>query len=378
MSTITPVPGPRRNAMARWLGDRRVNTKILLVVAALSTVCLLVGGLALVRMSDLNTKVETISHGNVASLAALAEVRAAAERTHADVAGVLIAVDGATQAAYETAVKADDDAVTAAFAAYTADAMPQQRWKDDVRTFTESWKTYQQLRGAELLPAARKKDMAAFQRIEATRTKAPADKGIAALEDLALYEKADSEVVARDAAAEYSSARLTVVLAMLLGLLAAVALALYIARQITRPLSAVSSVLDAVADGDLTRTADVNSRDELGHMARSLGRATTGIREAVGTMAGNADALASSSEQLAATSEQIAASAEESSTQATVVSAAAEQVSANVQTVAAGSEEMGASIAEIAHNANEAAKVAAQAVDAAAATTSTVSKLGAS
>ena len=155
-------------------------------------------------------------------------------------------------------------------------------------------------------------------------------------------------------------------------------IAVVVARLITRPLARVNEVLGAVADGDLTRTAQVDSRDEVGVMAGNVNRAAESMRVAVETIGSSARALAGSSEELSTVSQQIAASADQASAQSNVVSAAAEQVSRNVQTVATGAEEMGASIREIAQNANEAAKVAGSAVEVASRTNETVAKLGVS
>ncbi|WP_233491251.1 methyl-accepting chemotaxis protein [Blastococcus sp. TBT05-19] len=161
-------------------------------------------------------------------------------------------------------------------------------------------------------------------------------------------------------------------LAVLLAAIAAVAAA----RSVVRPLRRVQASLEAVAQGDLTRPADVHTRDEVGQMAASLTTAQENLRRLVSSVVASADAVAASSEELSASSAQISVSAEETSAQSGVVAGAAEEVSRSVQTVAAGAEQMGASIREISQNAAEASQVAARAVTAAETTTATVAKLG--
>jgi methyl-accepting chemotaxis protein len=163
-----------------------------------------------------------------------------------------------------------------------------------------------------------------------------------------------------------------------LGLAAIFAICLLTQRSLSRPLGRVRASLEAMATGDLTRDAGVDSKDEVGQMAAALGTAQQHVRRVIAGVAASADAVAASSEELSASSAQIASSAEETSAQSGVVSAAAEEVSRNVATVAAGAEEMGASIREISQNANEAARVAASAVAEAQATTETITKLGTS
>jgi methyl-accepting chemotaxis protein len=377
--TSTPTTGrPQRNAVARWVANRRVMTKMMLAMAAMAIVAYVVGGVALVQLGNLNQRVENLRANSLGNLAELSDLRAAILTTRNSMANALISTDPTQEAAYLQAVADNDVIFEETYSAYTRHEMHQRGWTEAVKELDTAWTSFQQLRDAELLPAAKANNPRAYEEARNARMTPlmkAVDKNLATLVTL---EETDASQVVAEAKAQYNSARTIVIASLLGGVAVASLVVLYFARQITRPLHTVSSVLDAVADGDLTGTADVDSADEVGRMAASLSRATGSMREAMQTIAGNAEALASSSEQLSGTSRQIRAGAEESSSQATTVAAAAEQVSANVQTVAAGSEEMGASISEIAHNANEAAKVAAQAVDVAGTTTTTVAKLGAS
>jgi methyl-accepting chemotaxis protein len=182
----------------------------------------------------------------------------------------------------------------------------------------------------------------------------------------------------QDASAAAVSARLTALFAGVLAGLLAIFLGVTAARSIVRPLKRCVFALTAMASGDLTVTADVESRDEVGQLAKALTTAQTSLRATLAGVVETADTVAAAAEQLSAANAQVAAGSQETSAQAGVVAAAAEQVSRNVQTVAAGAEQMGASIREIAQNANEAAKVANQATSVAAATNETVTKLGVS
>jgi methyl-accepting chemotaxis protein len=189
-------------------------------------------------------------------------------------------------------------------------------------------------------------------------------------------EDANARRAAADARSQYRSQRTTAALLLVVGLAVAFGVGLLVARGIARGVGRVQRVAEGLAEGDLTRTTDLRTRDELGRMGRALDSAVGALRGLMASVVASADAVAASSEELSASSSQISASAEETSAQSGVVSSAAEEVSRNVQTVAAGAEQMGASIREIATNAAEASEVAARAVSAAETTTATVAKLG--
>ncbi|WP_035303236.1 methyl-accepting chemotaxis protein [Actinokineospora inagensis] len=178
------------------------------------------------------------------------------------------------------------------------------------------------------------------------------------------------------AASASDSARWTSLIVLGVGLLLALLVGWLIIRGIVRSVRGVSSVLDSVANGDLTRKVEVRSTDEIGVMAAALNTATESMHDTVAAIRTGIGSLEGATHDMATIAGKVSDSTGETSAQAGVVSAAAEQVARNVQTVATGADEMSASIKEIAQSANEAAGVAGQAVSVAATTNGTVAKLG--
>jgi methyl-accepting chemotaxis protein len=148
------------------------------------------------------------------------------------------------------------------------------------------------------------------------------------------------------------------------------------AEELRGKVDAILEVVEAAADGDLTREVPVMGDDAVGRMGAGLARLLGTLRESIEQIAQNSQTLASASEELSAVSQEMSASSEETSTQAQVVANASKEVSENVQTVAAGTEELSASIEEISKSAQTAAQIAREAVEAANQTNRTISKLG--
>ena len=138
------------------------------------------------------------------------------------------------------------------------------------------------------------------------------------------------------------------------------------------PLNDFAQVLDALASGDLTVTAEKQYAGDFEEFKKSVNTLGIQVRKAMQQIGRNTAALVASAEELNQVSQQMRASADETATQANVVSAATEQVSKNVQTVATGADEMGASIKEIAKNTSEATRVATAAVTTAETTNETI------
>jgi methyl-accepting chemotaxis protein len=151
-----------------------------------------------------------------------------------------------------------------------------------------------------------------------------------------------------------------------------------ISRLVSGPIVKVRDALTALAGGDLTRSVDVDSRDEVGQMARGLNQAQTALRAAMQEISGTSTTLAGAAEELNVISTQVAATSAETTAQAGTLSGTAGTVSTNVQTVASGTEQMTSSIHEIARSSAEAVRVAGGAMTEAITANETVGKLGAS
>jgi len=187
---------------------------------------------------------------------------------------------------------------------------------------------------------------------------------------------------------------------------AALILSLVIRHSIVKPIIEVTNALKDIseAEGDLTCTIDVNSKDEVGLLALYFNKTLEKIKNLIVVVKKRTESLASVSEQLSSVSRQIANSAEanvshattvasaseqaatninyiannaeKTSTNANDVASSAEQMSMNMNTIAASVEEMSASISEISSNANEVGKIANEATVKSHNATDVMSKLG--
>ncbi|HJV49259.1 MAG TPA: HAMP domain-containing methyl-accepting chemotaxis protein [Geothrix sp.] len=121
----------------------------------------------------------------------------------------------------------------------------------------------------------------------------------------------------------------------------------------------IETAMNAVARGDLTKTPDIEGRDELARMAAGLAEIVQGLRRDIQAIAQSAEGTASSATELAATAEQVNRTAEElrrSTEQERLAmdrsSAALEQMNANilqVKTSTQRAEELAARSQEAGH-----------------------------
>jgi methyl-accepting chemotaxis protein len=170
----------------------------------------------------------------------------------------------------------------------------------------------------------------------------------ASREATALKEKAGKEAY-EDSTRLYEQVRFRTTAMVLGALFLALALGYFIGKLISNPLNQTVGVLEAVAAGDLTRTLDVSTKDEVGQMATALNLAVAGMRDAMADVRGSADGLAAASQQLAASSEELSSGAQEQA--------------ASLEETAASLEEITSSVKQNADSAKQANQLAAAARD---------------
>ncbi|HEU5474243.1 MAG TPA: methyl-accepting chemotaxis protein [Actinophytocola sp.] len=374
-----PAKSPRKHRASKpvakggnYFGNLPVKVKIATGVVAAGIGLIAVAGVALGSMSHLRDGQQTLAASAVDSLDKFGEVRRLYLQVRVESTALgLSPAPAVPDSTVFDATSADLDAALAALAkAATSDAQ-----RAHIQVITDAWKQYHEIvNNGPRMPDPRPR--IAYTISVAGKVKPLAEQIHQALDATVADIKAQADAQLAEATDEYNTSRLVLIgVAVAAFLLGAITSVLAI-RSVTKPLKGVSDVLDALAEGDLTKRVDVKTTDEIGTMAAALNKATESMAGTVQAISTGVQSLEGSAQDLSVVASQVASSANETSEQAGVVAAAAEQVSRSVTTVATGSEEMGASMKEIAENANEAASVASQAVTVAEATNGTVAKLG--
>jgi len=364
----------RSNPVVAWVADRPLNAKILAIVAALAIVAGAVGILAIDRMSKLSAAADELYTGSVVPTSQLAALAMDVGVGRGNTLNLMLSTATAEQDEYLAATELSDAQFDADAEAYRGSTVNP----DMEQQLVAAWTKYRTVRDEQIVPAVRAGDA---ERIEQLRNSqlAPAAAQVTALvRALDGQEEAEGKANAEHARRMYSTARALTVVVLIAGLLIAAAFGLLVARGIVKRVRVVSGVIDGIAEGDLTRKAQLAARDEIGLMGDQLDRATATLRNTVSRISGSSHTLAGSVEEMSSISSKIAANSEQTSSRASTVASAAELVSANVDTVATASEEITASIREIASSAADAADIAHGAVDLAQSANGTVAKLGVS
>jgi methyl-accepting chemotaxis protein len=116
-----------------------------------------------------------------------------------------------------------------------------------------------------------------------------------------------------------------------ISLLVAATAAVWISLGIARSLGRAGQAVAAVADGDLTRTVEIASRDEIGDLMQGLNLMVERLRGVVSDALSASDNVSSGSQELSSAAEQVSQGATEQASSAEEASASMEEMAANIK-----------------------------------------------
>ncbi|TRW42957.1 methyl-accepting chemotaxis protein [Georgenia yuyongxinii] len=364
-------PEPLRGRSRAWFANQPIGRKILSAVGILGFVALTMAALGILNVRGLAGAMDDQYHFSTASVLDLVS----AERLFTESRTQALALPMRSPVTVEQHLVELDEraAVTLERLEVYRPTAANPSLVDPIRTALEAYHGAVRTGWADHV---RSGDGAATE-VYFERTLHPLAQNVSDLIRSALIAEDDYATDAiEDGAAQAARAERNLVVALIVGLATSGLIATLIVRQITRTVRTVGASVAALGRGDLTALPEVGARDELGHMAASLGASMRELGRTMAAVSQTAQTVATAADELSAGSTHVAAGAAEASAQVGVVASATEQISHNVQSAAAGAEQMEVSIRQIAHNAAEAAKVAALATEHAAATNGVITRLG--
>jgi len=141
----------------------------------------------------------------------------------------------------------------------------------------------------------------------------------------------------------YKKASVEIIEVIALGLFVAIALGLFISITTSMQIKKVLIVARALGENDLSKTIDIDSKDEIGGLAKALNKAMVNLKILIGSISESATDISATSEELSATTEEI-------SSKMDIVNESVRQVSIGAEQLSATTEEVNATTMSIAEN----------------------------
>ncbi|WP_283184174.1 MULTISPECIES: methyl-accepting chemotaxis protein [unclassified Pseudomonas] len=241
------------------------------------------------------------------------------------------------------------DKVRSAQASYAAlPATPEEAALYE--TFTTTLDSYMQAQN-QMLELSRQNRLDEMRTLINTRIKDGTDQMGEQLNKLVAFNNTYAKTASAEAGEHYSNAVTGIIAVAVIAALMTVLLAWLLTRSIVTPLNRALQAAETIAGGNLTKTIDIDGKDEPARLLGALSTMQTNLRKTI--------------EQIAGSATQLGAAAEELSTVTQEASRGLQQQNNEIDQAATAVNEMTAAVEEVARNAVSTSEASNQSTQAA-------------
>ncbi len=210
------------------------------------------------------------------------------------------------------------------------DQSSSQAERDKYIALRSLWETMKPLDSQLRTYALANKDVQA-DALSVGQLKTVTDQSSAITDDLVKLATQEMQAQEQQAGNTYGSTRNVLIGVAVGSLIIALSAAIWLALSISKGLSKIGTLIAAVANGDLTKTVEINTRDEIKDLVDTVNSMSAKLRNIVGSALVASNNVSSGSQELSATAEQVSQGATEQASAAEQASASMEEMTANIK-----------------------------------------------
>jgi len=260
-----------------WLKNRKTMAKLMIGFLTLVAVMIGIGLYGLIQVGAIHDELTEMYDLQLRPIVDLGDMRASMNRIRAGVLNHILADTRDEMMKLESEMQEDEKKIDEEAEDY-AKSIRTEQGKEIFDAYMKALKDYEEGYTGQVLPlsAAGKKDKA----LEAAGgpVKQRFTAVTAALSKLTETKMKLAKESFETANRHYASTRTVTIATLLIAATLSIFLGVMIGRMISRPLGKAVEVLSAVADGDYSKSLDLDTRDEIGQMAGALNKTIEAIR----------------------------------------------------------------------------------------------------
>ena len=151
----------------------------------------------------------------------------------------------------------------------------------------------------------------------------------------------------------FSSSSKLVIGFIVAGMILAILFGIIIAKMMSKQFNKIVNFSESLGEGDLTKTMEADTKDEIGHVIISLNKAISNIRTLIAEVSNSTENISATSEELSAITEEVSSTMESINESTKQISVGIEGLSAITEEVNASTEEINSSTMELSNKANK-------------------------
>ncbi|MBK5373440.1 methyl-accepting chemotaxis protein [Pseudomonas sp. TH43] len=201
------------------------------------------------------------------------------------------------------------------------------------RAFAATLDSYLQAQN-QMMELSRQDKVDEMRTLINTRIKDGTDQMGEQLNKLIAINAADAKSASQEAGEHYDSAITGIIVVSVVAALATVLLALLLTRSIVTPLNRAVAAAQTIAGGNLSKTIEVDGKDEPARLLEALASMQVNLRKTIEQIAGSATQLGAAAEELSAVTEEASRGLQQQNNEIEQAATAVNEMTAAVEEVA--------------------------------------------
>lgn len=338
----------------RWFRNRKIFTKLMVVVAMLSLLTAVVGLYGFYNINMMKKNLNEMYSDNLMPMNKLSNTETALLKMRVASRDMVIATTQKRMDEIAETIDPLKETVNSSMSSYRLSPLSAEESKllDD---FDQYWAEYQTLY-ANAIKLAETSDGAAFQKY-VTDQVGPTSKSLYdTVEKLGSIKEKQAKTTDATSQKDVQQATLWTIVAIAASLVFGILLVLLVTSMISSPVKRIGELLKQIAEGDLREKSDYQSKDEIGELSTSMNRMIDKLSKLLGGIQDSAQNLAASSQEISASTQQIAGGTSIQLQSARSISELFKDMAVAIEDVAKGAEgaaELSNETVDMAHSGGE-------------------------
>lgn len=337
----------------KWFNNMKMRQKLISSFTIIMIFIVVVGIAGILSLGRVSSSAQLMYYDNLMPIQQLSSIKATFMENRAQTLILLANRDESKTKAIEdkiAAIRQQNTQLVNEFEQKFVKTSEQQKLLEEFKKYQSSFRTSRD-KMIQLIHEGRFDEAETLYNNEAYPLNNSMIDAIDKLIELNKTEAYNSQV---NISATYNTTLIIIIIVSLLGLIVSVMLAFIIANIISRQMKKVLSFAEAIGDGNLTQNININSKDEIGGLAKALNKAGENLRLLVSEVINTSSGISAASEELSATTEEISSKMEAVNNSVSIIARGAQDLSATTEEVSASAEEIGSTTIALANKAQHA------------------------
>lgn len=337
--------------MMKWFNNMKMRQKLISCFVLIALLIAAVGFIGFSNMGKINSNAVSMHNNNLMSIKSLMSVKQYLSDIRANLLKLIYVEESSQNKQLEDEMAQSSNNINQAVQQFDKQELSAEE-QDLYAKFKVELNDYNIVRD-EIIQLVNSRNYTDAQS-DYPKVTAARESIYATLDKLIEINTTDADNLDTSNDALYSASSFAMLIIIIIGLILAVVLGIIVSTVISKQLKKVLVFAKALGDGDLTKSIDINSKDEIGGLASALNSAGESLKMLVHEVLGSANDISASSQELSASTEEIASKMDSINESVNQIARGAEDLSSTTEEVSASAEEIGSTTVELADKAENA------------------------